>query len=335
MKVALINIPIEAPWLGKDAWITVPPQGYGGIQWVVATLIDGLLELGHEVFLLGAPGSVSTNNRLHVINAGTAEAMKIWLKENPMDIVHDSSNGVVPLNGAFKYVSTHHLTGRPKFADNAIYLSGAQRTQAGATSDAPVVRLPVNPERFQFSNKKSDYLLFLGRVSPWKGALEAAAFAHAAGLPLFLAGPVWEYDYLEEILRLYGDTVQMIGEVKGAKRLKLLTEARAVLVFSQPVSGPWGDEWCEPGSTVVSEAAVSGTPVIGTANGCLAEIVPKVGRVISSDGPVTEAYAKQILDSLPSPETVRAVAIREWGHVKIAREYEALYKVVMRGERWC
>jgi glycosyltransferase involved in cell wall biosynthesis len=334
MKVALINIPIEAPWLGKGAWITVPPQGYGGIQWVVATLIDGLLDLGHEVFLLGAPGSVTANDAFRVVDAGSAEAMSSWLQENPMDIVHDSSNGVVPLNGAFKHVSTHHLTGRPVIATNAVYLSHAQREQARATMDAPVVRIPVNPERFLFSSEKSDYLLFLGRISPWKGALEAAAFAQAADLPLLLAGPAWESDYLEEILRLYGETVQLVGEVKGAERLKLLAEARALLVLSQPIPGPWGDQWSEPGATVVSEAAVSGTPVIATENGCLAEIVPKVGCVLSSTEPVTEAYAKQILESLPLPETVRAAAIREWGYVKIAQEYEALYKEVIGGKQW-
>lgn len=330
----MINVPFEAPWLGKDAWITVPPQGYGGIQWTVTMLIDGLLELGHQLFLLGAPGSSSNHANLQVIDAGTAHDMTTWLNENPVDIVHDSSNGVVPANGSFTHLSTHHLTGRPRFADNTVYLSHAQRSQARATNDAPVIRISVNPDRLMFSSEKKDYLLFLGRISPWKGALEAAAFAQAAGLPLYMAGPSWEPDYLEEILRLYGDSVQLLGEVHGAERLKLLAEARAIMVLSQTVPGPWGDVWCEPGSTVVSEAAVSGTPVIGSANGCLAEIVPKVGCVLSSSEPLTKAYAKQVLDSLPQPSQVREAAIREWGHVKIAQEYESLYKEVMGGKKW-
>jgi hypothetical protein len=29
-------------------WYTIPPSGYGGIEWVVALLADGLSERGHE-----------------------------------------------------------------------------------------------------------------------------------------------------------------------------------------------------------------------------------------------------------------------------------------------
>jgi glycosyltransferase involved in cell wall biosynthesis len=338
LKIALLNIPIRAPWLGSDAWITVPPQGYGGIQWVVATLIDGLLELDHEVFLLGAPGSSSTSSSLKVIQRGASDDIQNWLQQNEVDIVHDSSNGVVPLDELFPssvYISTHHLTGAPKNPMNTVYLSNAQRRQAGAQPDAPVIRLPVNPARYIFKREKRDYLLFLGRVSRWKGALEAAAFAKAAGLPLMLAGPSWEDDYLQEILSSYGDVVRFIGEVSGDDRLNLLADAKALMVMSQPVAGPWGDEWCEPGATVVSEAAASGTPVIATDNGCLAEIAVKVGYVLRCGEIVTPRRAEDILNSLPSPDQVRAVAIHEWSHVKVARQYENLYTEIIGGRRWC
>src|ERR671937_34560 len=39
MKIAII-----AP-----AWFAVPPTGYGGIEWVVALLADGLVDAGHDV----------------------------------------------------------------------------------------------------------------------------------------------------------------------------------------------------------------------------------------------------------------------------------------------
>jgi glycosyltransferase involved in cell wall biosynthesis len=32
-------------------WYPVPPSGYGGIEWVVSLLADGLTERGHEVTL--------------------------------------------------------------------------------------------------------------------------------------------------------------------------------------------------------------------------------------------------------------------------------------------
>ena len=38
-------------------WYTIPPSGYGGIEWVVALLADGLTDRGHDVTLFAAPGS--------------------------------------------------------------------------------------------------------------------------------------------------------------------------------------------------------------------------------------------------------------------------------------
>ena len=38
-------------------WLAVPPKGYGGIEWVVALLADGLVEAGHEVTLFATGDS--------------------------------------------------------------------------------------------------------------------------------------------------------------------------------------------------------------------------------------------------------------------------------------
>lgn len=337
MKVAVINVPIRAEVSGVSTWITVPPQGYGGIQWVVAQLNDALLALGHEVFLLGAPGSVSTDPRLTVVEVAEAGEMRRWLEGAEVDIVHDHSNDVVglrELSPPRPFISTHHLTGTPRTPFNVVYLSRAQARQAGAGPEAPVVRIPVNPARYIFSAVKQDYLLFIGRLSPWKGALEAAAFAEAAGVPLVAAGPSWEPEYYDEIAGRHGEWVKFVGETSGRERLELLAGARALLAMSQPVLGIWGDRWVEPGATVVSEAAVSGTPVISTDNGCLAEITPLVGRVLPAGEAPTPERARAVLDSLPSADAVRETAVREWGHLKIGREYEALYRDVIGGRQW-
>ena len=44
-------------------WFPVPPTGYGGIEWVVSLLADGLVEAGHETTLF-ASGDSQTNARL-------------------------------------------------------------------------------------------------------------------------------------------------------------------------------------------------------------------------------------------------------------------------------
>src|SRR5438874_8549383 len=41
-------------------WISVPPPGYGGVEWVVSGLTEALVARGHVVTLFCAPGSRSS-----------------------------------------------------------------------------------------------------------------------------------------------------------------------------------------------------------------------------------------------------------------------------------
>lgn len=333
MRVAILNVPYRLP-ADPSQWITVPPQGYGGIQWVVANLIDGLIHTGFSVSLLGAPGS-QPRDGLDVVPAVNPAQTQEWLDSNQVDIVHDHSNGQM-LSSRCKrnaVVSTFHLTGRPTRPVNCVYVSRAQRRMAGSQR-APVIRLPVNPDRYLFRRAKHDYLIFLGRVSEHKGVWEAAAFAAASGLPLKVAGPSWEADYLARVLADFPGTVEYLGEVGGADRVPLIANARAVLVMSQPVKGPFGTAWVEPGATVVSEAAVCGTPIVATDNGCLREIVPGVGRVLDNNGLVTSVQASRTLESLPSADAVRDVAVDRWGHIKIAAQYVEVYERAGHFKNW-
>ena len=53
MKVAVLAPP----------WFAVPPSGYGGIEWIVWLLADGLADHGHEVTLF-ASGDSRTRAKL-------------------------------------------------------------------------------------------------------------------------------------------------------------------------------------------------------------------------------------------------------------------------------
>src|SRR3712207_6470013 len=44
-------------------WVKVPPEGYGGIEWIVSILCDGLVDRGHDVTLY-ATGDSKTKARL-------------------------------------------------------------------------------------------------------------------------------------------------------------------------------------------------------------------------------------------------------------------------------
>ena len=67
-----MRIAIIAP-----AWFAVPPTRYGGIEWVVSILADGLVDHGHEVTLFAA-GDSQTKARL-VTSYDDPPSMRIGL----------------------------------------------------------------------------------------------------------------------------------------------------------------------------------------------------------------------------------------------------------------
>src|SRR3954462_10124145 len=56
-----MNIAILSP-----VWFAVPPIGYGGIEWVVWLLADGLVDAGHDVVLF-ASGESRTKAHLEYV----------------------------------------------------------------------------------------------------------------------------------------------------------------------------------------------------------------------------------------------------------------------------
>ena len=50
----------------SPVWFPVPPAGYGGIEWIVSLLADGLADTGHDVTLF-ASGDSQTRARLHAV----------------------------------------------------------------------------------------------------------------------------------------------------------------------------------------------------------------------------------------------------------------------------
>jgi glycosyltransferase involved in cell wall biosynthesis len=115
--------------------------------------------------------------------------------------------------------------------------------------------------------------------------------------------------------------------------MQLLARAKALLVRSQTHGGPF-EAWVEPGATVVSGAAASGTPVIASDNGCLPEIVPGIGAVLPETGPVSSDETHTLLDTLPRPHAVRQLATRRWDYLTIAAKYLTVYQRAIDGDSW-
>ena len=101
MKIAVI-----AP-----CWFPVPPTGYGGVEWVVSLLADGLVDGGHDVTLF-ASGDSHTKAKLaavHPVAPSEWIGRSFWElrhilhcyeRADDFDVINDHSGPVAAVLGA-------------------------------------------------------------------------------------------------------------------------------------------------------------------------------------------------------------------------------------------
>lgn len=284
MKVALLS----------PVWFPVPPTGYGGIEWVVHLLADGLVDAGVDVTLF-ASGDSRTRARL-VSTFDTAPSERIgqtfwelrhavacFERADEFDVVHDHSGLLGLALGArlpVPFVHTVHgpLDGEP----GAVYERvcalgrGARLISISLNQRRPRPDLPwlancpnaIDLGLHPFDPRDEGYLLFLGRMSPDKGAHRAIEVAREAGLPLLIAGKCREpeeLDYFERAVRPeLGDGIEFLGEVEHPEKVRLLQGASATLF---PI------DWEEPFGLVMIESVACGTPVVATRRGSVPEVI--------------------------------------------------------------
>jgi glycosyltransferase involved in cell wall biosynthesis len=167
-----------------------------------------------------------------------------------------------------------------------------------------------DPSDFLFQDTKSDYLLFLGRVTPGKGINIAVDVAHATNTRLIVAGPGTPFEM---------EGVEYVGPVDENKRRHLLANARALIAPSI---------YLEPFCGVITEAHFSGTPVISTDWGAAAENNPHgiTGYRCRTHEHFT--WAIQNIDRV-SPFDCRAFAEDNFSMVRVGEMYEEYFRAVM------
>jgi len=342
MRIALIAPP----------WYTIPPSGYGGIEWVVALLADGLTELGHEVTLFAAPGS-DTRARLvsPLDEMPPAEAIgdpwyeashivSVYEHGDEFDILHDHTGPVGVSVGALSDCPTIHTLHGP-FTKQTLMLysrvarqhwfvaiSESQRSMAPENLRwAGVVYNGIPMDRYPFREDKDDFLFFLGRADEEKAPHLAIEAARRAGRRLVMCVTIknererryWEAN-VEPIL---GDDVELHGECPNDQKADLLARARALLF---PI------QWEEPFGLVMIEAMACGTPVIAWRNGSVPEVVAdgETGFIVSS---VDEMAAAVDRVGELDPHTLRARVEQRFSAKAMVAGYERAYERALAGER--
>lgn len=325
-------------------YFTIPPDGYGGIEVVVADLVDALVARGHHVTLVGA-GSHGTAAQEFVAvcprpvpeQLGEAlpeivHAARVLraVEQLDVDLVHDhtAAGPLLAPGRALPTVVTAHgpvtsgLGAVYRALGSSIALVALSDRQRETAPDLPWVRTVHNAIRvdtFPYNEDKDDVVLFLGRFHPEKAPHAAIDAARDAGVPIVLAGkcsePI-ERDYFEEMVKpRLGSDVELFGVADAAAKRELLSRARC-LVF--PIC------WDEPFGLVMVEALACGTPVVALDNGAVPEILRDgvTGHVVEKESELGAAI--EAASSLSSADC-RRDAEERFDVGVMATGYELVY----------
>jgi glycosyltransferase involved in cell wall biosynthesis len=179
-------------------------------------------------------------------------------------------------------------------------------------------------ENFPLCRDKGDYLLWMGRICPEKGTHIALEIARRARLPIVIAGQVypfsWHQQYFDsQIKPLLSSNALFIERPPLDEKIRLLQHARAVLLPSLVD---------ETSSLVAMEAAACGTPVVAFRRGALPEIVEHgVTGFLAANAEGLRAALLRL--NAISPNLCRARAETRFSSVRMANDYEQLYRTVL------
>jgi glycosyltransferase involved in cell wall biosynthesis len=334
-------------------YFRVPPVAYGGIEGVVADLVDALVGRGHEVTLIGAGRRGTKAQRFIATNdGGSADRLGELMPELvhaaraaaivdmlDADVVHDHTvAGPLTAWGrlAPTVVTAHGpVTGERgdfyRAIGGAVRLIAISHAQRSAAPDLPwtaTVHNAIRAETFPFCTDKQDYVLFLGRFHPEKAPHLAIDAARAAGIPIVLAGkcsePIEHAYYRREIEPRTGPGVTIFGVADATAKRALLARA-ACLLF--PIA------WDEPFGLVMIEAMVCGTPVVALRRGAVPELVlhGQTGIIVDHPADLPDAIAEaRHLD----PALCRKHVETGFTVEVMAASYEAVYRQALRATPW-
>ena len=342
-----LRVAIVAP-----PWFEIPPDAYGGIEDMVASLANGLTERGHHVTLVAAgedrtaahfagtfdrPPTGLGGPDTMAIELVHAQLTDERLRELDVDVIHDHS-AIGPLFAPYRLAPTvmtvhgpvegwMHRVYRTLRNIALVSISRAQQASAPELPWAATVYNGIDVASFPLVEDKDDYLVFLGRMSPDKGAREAVEFARRVGRRLVLAAKCneeAELRYFEDEVRpRLGRGADFIGDVDATQKRELLGRA-AALIF--PI------QWEEPFGLVMVEAMACGTPVLATNRGSVPEVVEDgvTGFIRNDVDGLVEAFAG--VEDL-APERIRERAASRFDAARMIGGYEAVYRTCSETSR--
>jgi len=280
-----------------------PVQKYGGTERVVWWLAKGLSELGHQVNLVSLSGSSCPFAKVYEIAGPRPKADLEHFFSTPT--FEPSTPYLVTIEGNAKAGET--------FLPNTVFVSQNHARRHGSNA---YVYNGLDPSDYVFEEDKKGELLFLAKAS-WavKNVAGAIRIARLSGKKLNIVGgsrwwcPVWR-------------GVHWRGMLGGGEKANWIAKSQGLLF---PVL------WNEPFGIAVTEALVSGTPVLATPFGSLPELIhSEVGRICKNYG--------EFVEGVKSLGAFKAKDCRDWAlsrfhYLDMAKKYVEKYETVLAGKK--
>ena len=326
----------------------VPPHGYGGTERIVAALVDELLARGHDVTTF-ASGDSTVPGRLVPTVAralrpdGYGGDASPWFyatiravldRAADFDVIHSHlewASAVLAVQSPTPVLSTFH--GRLDLPWAATLLEGTPGLIAISRSHAAthpnvhwagIVYNGLDLARAPVPTHHNDELVFLGRIAPEKGILDAIEVARLTGrtLKVIAKRPVVpnEVEYFEQVfvpaLRAAGSFVEDLGELSGQDRDRVVGASHAMLMPGT---------WPEPFGLAAIESMACGTPVLARRVGALPEIMRDGIDGFFGDDVEHLAFLVDRVDTLDR-DAIRASVIDRFSAKRMTDAYEELYE---------
>jgi glycosyltransferase involved in cell wall biosynthesis len=299
---------------------SIPVHKYGGTERVIWWLGKALVESGHQVSYLVAPGSSCDFAKVYTYNESVPFNTLI---PAGIDVVH--LNHHVNEIPNIPYIQTMHgnLNHAMELDENTVFVSKNHAARFG--SDC-YVHNGIDPADYGTPILNTDavknYFHFLGdaawRVKNVKGAIQIAKMAHQK---LRVIGGV-RFNFNQGIRLTFDTHVRFDGMQGGAEKNEIIKYSKG-LIF--PV------RWHEPFGLALIESLYFGCPVFGTPYGSLPEIItPEVGYLTTTASGLADAV-ENVNDF--NRKKCHEYVMENFTHIQMMTSYVRLYQKVLNGEK--
>lgn len=304
----------------------IPPFNYGGIERVIYDLIEELVVRGHEVFLFAPKGSKTSAKLIPYIHEKSwcqNEIIKEVKEALPdqIDIIHDHTHASVigRIQLSVPVVCTEHFSANCP-VKYPIYASRTVLERYGGNIGF-FVHHGIDLKEFEFSDKKENYLFYIGKLDESKGPQFAIEVSEKTNRILLLAGPIHDQHYFNNKLKpriSSNPNIHYIGEVGGKRRQELMKHAECVL-FPTLCNESFG--------LVAIEAMACGTPVLGFPSGAVPEVLGSFPELICKN--TGEMIEKVKEGKFPDYKILRQYVENNFTAKKMTDRYLDIYNRVI------